>query len=254
MPISAFGAKGAFIAEVEEAVLADRADVAVHSAKDLPAGAPPAGLVLACVPERADVRDALVGHGLDDLAPGALVATGAVRRRAQLAWLRPDLGFVELRGNIATRLTRLPRGGAVVVALAALERLGLAGEAAQVLTTSLMLPQVGQGAIALRCREKDATTIAALEEIDDPGAHRSLRTERAFLARLGGGCDSPVGALAQCGPTGPIRVEGLVASADGHVVVRRTLQGTDPIETGTALAEALLDEDGACGLLYGDPR
>jgi len=244
-PISAFAGQGAFVAEVEQAILEGRADVAVHSAKDLPSENALSGLVLAAVPERADPRDALVGRALDELSAGALVATGAVRRRAQLAWRRPDLGFVELRGNIATRLSKVPPGGAVVVALAALDRLGLTGRLAEVLPVSTVLPQVGQGAIALRCREGDRRTLAALSLIDDPDAHRCLLAERALLACLGGGCEAPVGAYAQLVPSGRILIEALVASPDGHVVVRRRGEGDDPIKTGTELAEAMLEADGA---------
>ncbi|MDA8292631.1 MAG: hydroxymethylbilane synthase, partial [Actinomycetota bacterium] len=182
VPISSFSGQGVFVVEVERAVLEGVADVAVHSAKDLPSGDPPPGLVLASVPDRADARDALVGSTLGGLAPGATVATGAARRRAQLASARPDLAFEELRGNMATRLARVPAGGAVVVALAALLRLGLGERAAEVLPTSVVLPQVGQGALALRCREGDADAIERAGAIDDASAHRAVRAERAFLA------------------------------------------------------------------------
>lgn len=251
LPIAAFGGEGAFVAEVEQAVLDGRAEVAVHSAKDLPAA--PAGgaggLVLAAVPERAAVQDALVGRSLDELSPGALVATGAPRRRAQLAWLRPDLGFVELRGSIGTRLERVPPGGAAVVALAALERLGLTEAVAEVLATTVLLPQVGQGAIALRCREEDETTRAALALIDDPEARRCLEAERAFLARLGGGCEAPVGALARLVDGGGLVVEGLLAGLDGHALVRRRVEGVHPVETGRRLADELLGEGGGRALV-----
>lgn len=243
LPIAAFGGEGAFVVEVEQAVLDGRAEVAVHSAKDLPVTEAVLGLVLAAVPERAAVHDALVGRRLDELTAGALVATGAARRRAQLAWLRPDLGFVELRGNIGTRLDRVPEGGAAVVAVAALERLGLADRVAEVLSTTLLLPQVGQGAIALRCREDDEVTRSALALVDDVDAHRCLEAERAFLARLGGGCEAPVGALAQLS-AGRLVVEGLLASLDGHLLVRRRVEGDDPVETGGRLADELLGPGG----------
>jgi len=254
VPISSLAGRGVFVTEVELAVLEGNADAAVHSAKDLPSAAPPEGLVLAAVPERADVRDALVGRSLDELAPGAVVATGAVRRRAQLAWHRPDLAFAELRGNIATRLAKVPAGGAVVVALAALERLGLAGVAAEVLPTSVVLPQVGQGALAIRCREDDLAVRELLQAVDEPGAHRALLAERAFLARLGGGCDAPLGALATCaGPSGPVTIEGMVASADGHVAVRRRHHAADPAQAGGELAELMIALDGVGLLLGWDP-
>ncbi len=255
LPISAFAGQGAFVAEVEVAVLEGRADLAVHSAKDLPAGWPVPGLVLAAVPERADPRDALVGSRLDDLAPGALVATGAARRRAQLAWLRPDLGFVELRGNIGTRLAKVPPGGAAVVAMAALERLGLRERATEVLPVSVLLPQVGQGAIACRCREDDIATRTVLALVDDPVAHRALDAERAFLACLGGGCDAPVGAYATpltAGLSGGgMRLEAMVAARDGHGLVRVVVEGCDPGALGESAFEALA-ERGAMVLLGRD--
>ncbi|MGB9112486.1 MAG: hydroxymethylbilane synthase, partial [Acidimicrobiales bacterium] len=215
-PIRLLGRDGAFAAEVELAVLEGRADVAVHSAKDLPSVALLEGLVLAATPERVDVRDAFVGNTLEGLPPGALVATGSTRRRAQIAWLRPDLGFVELRGNIATRLAKVPTNGLVVVAFAALVRLGLAQTADEVLSTDLVLPQVGQGALALRCRSDDEVTLQLCVAIDDAPVHRAIEAERAFLARLGGGCDAPVGAYASCSHASPsVHLEAFVAREDG---------------------------------------
>jgi hydroxymethylbilane synthase len=261
LPISAFSGRGAFVAEVELRVLDGRADVAVHSAKDLPSGWPIPGLVLAAVPERADPRDALVGRGLDELATGALVATGAARRRAQLAWLRPDLGFVEVRGNIGTRLDQVPPGGSLVVAVAALDRLGLRHRAAEVLSPATMLPQVGQGSIALRCRDSDEAARRLLARIDDVPAHRALAAERAFLARLGGGCDAPVGALATLRPAGggrreaggaTLRMEVLAAARDGHGLARLAGAGEDPDELGIRLADELLERGGARALLGRD--
>ena len=254
VPVWEMGGQGVFVKEVQTAVLDGRADVAVHSAKDLPSSTVP-GLTLAAVPLRADPRDALVGAALADLAPGALVATGSVRRRAQLAWLRPDLTFTGLRGNIATRLDRVPDGGAAVIAAAALERLGLTDRAAEILTTAVMLPQVGQGAIGVECRAGDEAALAALARIDAPAVHAAVNAERAYLARLGGGCDLPVGAFARPGPVpvvdGPmvdgLMVEGLVASLDGRVVLRSQVSGplADAADLGTALAEDLLAAGGA---------
>ncbi|MGH9120506.1 MAG: hydroxymethylbilane synthase [Acidimicrobiales bacterium] len=216
-------ADGVFVDEARAAVLAGRADVAVHSAKDLPSVAA-GGLVIGAVPFRGDPRDALVGATLADLAPGAVVATGSPRRRAQLAWLRPDLTFTALRGNIATRLSKVPPGGAVVVAVAALDRLGLRHEAAYVLSPAEMLPQVGQGAVALECREEDGSTALLLGAIDDPSAHLSLDAERGFLARLGAGCDTPAGALATVAGA-RVSLEALLASSDGRVLARTRVEG-----------------------------
>jgi hydroxymethylbilane synthase len=216
-PLDRIGGQGIFVTEVQRAVLEGRADVAVHSAKDLPAapGGDPA-LVLASVPERADVRDVLVGSRLRDLAPGAVIATGATRRRAQLAHLRPDLGFVELRGNIGTRLARAGDGGvaAVVVAAAALDRLGWGARGSDWLSPSVMLPQVGQGSIALECRVDDERSRALAAAIDDPEAHRQLLAERALLAGLAGNCSVPVAGWAES-VSGVLRLHGMVASGDG---------------------------------------
>jgi hydroxymethylbilane synthase len=244
------GGQGVFVKEVQAAVLQNRADMAVHSAKDLPSSTA-AGLVLAAFPARADERDALVGSRLDDLAPGALVATGSVRRRAQLAWLRPDLTFTGLRGNVPTRMDRVPEGGAVVVAAAALERLGLSDRAAEVLDVGIMLPQVAQGAIAVECRAEDAATIERLSSIDDPGVRVAVTAERAFLARLGSGCDLPVGAHATWNGAGraTLEVDGMLASRDGRMMLRSTISGRRPMpaeaaDLGARLASELLDAGG----------
>src|SRR5215207_7630742 len=151
VPIWELGGRGVFVKEVQAAVLDGRADFAVHSAKDLPSSTPE-GLCLACVPQRADARDALVGQRFDALVPGARVGTGSVRRRAQLAWLRPDLTFGGLRGNMETRLSKASDFAAIVVAAAALDRLGRSSEITEVLPTEVMIPQVGQGALAVECR------------------------------------------------------------------------------------------------------
>lgn len=194
-PIHTLGGQGVFVKEVEQAVLDGRADLAVHSAKDLPSVTAP-GLVLAAVPERGDARDALVGRTLEALAPGATVATGSVRRQAQLALLRPDLVFADLRGNVGTRLERVPPDGAIVVAVAALERLGLSDQIAEVLDPDAFVPQIAQGALAVECRADDAATIELAARIEHRSTRLAVDAERAFLARLGGGCDLPVGAYA----------------------------------------------------------
>jgi hydroxymethylbilane synthase len=237
VPIVEMGGQGVFVKEVQAAVLAGRADIAVHSAKDLPALTAP-GLQLAAFPGRDDPRDVLVGAALAELAPGATVATGSVRRRAQLASLRPDLRWHDLRGNIATRLSRVPSGGAVVVAAAALNRLGLAERAAEVLDVDVMVPQVAQGALAVECRAGDEAVAALLAPIDEPDIRVAVEAERAFLARLGSGCDLPVGAYAER-RGGLIDIVGLIADVDGSVVVRD--RRTGPIAGATALAVALAD-------------
>jgi len=232
--------RGVFTKEVQAAVLDGRADVAVHSAKDLPARTPE-GLELAAVPERADPADAIVGRPLRVLGPGARVATGAPRRRALLLAERPDLDVVELRGNIATRLSRVGIDGidAVIVAVAALERLGLEHRIAERLNPVLFVPQVGQGAIALECLagSSHATLVA---RIDDAAAHGALRCERAFLEELGVGCDLPGGAHATL-DGGTVTAHAVLMTEDGSTMVRGTETGPDEAAVGRALARALRD-------------
>ncbi len=247
-PIHELGGQGVFVKEVQAAVLDGRADIAVHSAKDLPS-APAAGLVIAAVPERADVRDALVGRALADLPVGATVATGSVRRRAQLAHARRDLAFVELRGNISSRLAKVPEGGAIVMAVAALERLGLSAQIAEVLEPDVMLPQVAQGALAVECREDASATAALLAAIEHAPSRVAVDSERAFLAALGGGCDLPVGALTVGVASGEWRCEGLIAELEGDVVLRHVEVGSDPVALGIAVATTLLDDLGGSTLL-----
>jgi len=243
VPIHAVGGTGIFVKEVQQAVLDGRADVAVHSAKDLPASDSPDGIVLAAVPERADPRDVLVGSTLDALPTGARIGTGSVRRRAQLAARRPDLTFAELRGNIPTRLDRAGEFDAIVVAGAALQRLGLEERATEYLDPSVMLPQVGQGALAVECRTDDDETCARLAAIDDARAHAAVDAERAYLAQLGGGCDLPCGALATV-EGNEVIVEALLAAADGHVVIRATSRAVNPVDAGIQVAAALLARGG----------
>jgi hydroxymethylbilane synthase len=238
------GGQGIFVKEVQAAVLEGRADLAVHSAKDLPSSAELAapGLVLAAVPERADVRDALVGGTLDSMAPGATVATGSARRRALLADARPDLTFTDLRGNVPTRLEKVP-GGAVVVAMAALDRLGLGDRMSQVLEAGVFVPQVAQGALAVECRVDDAEAHRALAAIEDLAARRAVDAERAWLAAIGGGCDLPVGAHARLDGDAML-LSAVLASGDGRVVLRDRERGHDAALIGRTLAERMLANGG----------
>jgi hydroxymethylbilane synthase len=221
----------------------------------------PSPFVLGAVPPRADPRDGLVGATLAGLPAGGLVATGSARRRAQLAALRPDLVFTDLRGNMARRVAVAEEGkvSAVVIAVAAMERLGWMDKVRDVLDPVAVLPQAGQGAIAVQCREDDAGTRELLAVIDHEPSHRALRSERAVLATLGGNCTLPVGAFAEPDATGStLRVSGLLASGDGHTVIRVTRRGDDPEATGVAVARALIDEGGAAiegfeGLLDATP-
>jgi hydroxymethylbilane synthase len=211
VPAATLGGKGIFTAAVQQAVLDGRADLAVHSAKDLPAAQVP-GLVLAAVPRRDDPRDVLVGRsglaGLDDLGPGARVGTGSPRRVALLRWLRPDLELVPLRGNVDSRIRRLHGGelDAVVLAAAGLRRLGLAGEAAVPLDPEAFTPAPGQGTLAVEAREDDTRALGLLSALTHRPSRVALRAERSFLRRLGGSCTLPAGALAG-GPAGGVGPE-----------------------------------------------
>ena len=242
-PINAMGGTGVFVKEVQQAVLDGRADIAVHSAKDLPASASPEGLLIAAVPERANPYDALVGSTLDALPAGALIGTGSVRRRAQLAALRPDLTFAELRGNIPTRLEKAAGFDAIVVAAAALERLDLLDRATEILSSDVMMPQVGQGALAVECRVDDNITCEQLAAIDHEDRHQELDAERAFLARLGGGCNLPCGALSHS-EDGDITFQGMIASPDGRIVLRARRRGWDAEIVSREVVEELLDQGG----------
>ncbi len=257
VPLDQIGGQGVFVAEVEAAVADGRADAAVHSAKDMPSTMAP-HLVLGAVLPRADARDGLVGCTLAALPPGALVATGSARRRAQLAYLRPDLVFTQLRGNMGRRVAIGESGGvsAVVVAVAAMERLGWASRLSDVLDPVDLLPQAGQGVIGVQCRAGDDGTRRTLAAIDHEPTHRAVRAERAVLATLGGSCTVPVGAYAETTDRGDatLRISGLVASTDGHTVIRMTRGGEDPEVLGAALARALLAGGGAAVEGFDVPR
>jgi hydroxymethylbilane synthase len=242
VPIHTMGGTGVFVKEVEQTVLDGRADVAVHSAKDLPSETA-AELVLGALPERADPRDALVGRALDDIPTGGRVGTGSVRRRAQLASARPDLGFGELRGNIPTRLEKASAFDAIVVAAAALDRLGLADRIAERVEPAVVLPQVAQGALAVECRAGDSGTRELLARIDDADVRTAVTAERAYLAELGGGCNLPCGAFAEAGD-GAVRLDALLGSLDGRISLRVRVEGSDPTAVGAEAARRLVDEEG----------
>lgn len=242
-PIWEMGGKGVFAKEVQIAVLSGRADLAVHSGKDLPSLTPD-GLTIAAVPARRDPRDALVGCRLADLAPGARVATGSIRRRTQLAWLRPDLTFAGLRGNIGTRLDKAAEHDAIVVAAAALGWLGELGRAAEILEPDVMLPQVAQGSLAVECRADDEDVCNVLADLEDPLSRRCFDAERAFLSTLGGDCNLPAGAYATAAGDACVRVQGLIGSLDGHVVLRAERRSANACEAGREVATYLLDQGG----------
>lgn len=248
VPIWEMGGRGVFVKEVQAAVLDGRADVAVHSAKDLPSEATP-GLIIGAVPPRGDARDALVGCALDDLPTGGRVGTGSVRRRAQIAAYRPDLTFAGLRGNMATRLSKAGEFEAIVVAAVALERLGEDARISEILEPDVMLPQVAQGALAVECREDDEETHVRLRAIEHGPSRAAVDAERAFLGELGSGCDLPVGAHAVAEGASRLTLTGLIASLDGRVVLRHTATDLDGPALGRAVARHLLDNAGGAALM-----
>lgn len=248
--IAEMGGKGVFVKEVQAAVLDGRADIAVHSAKDLPSTTLPQ-LTIAAVPERGDPRDALVGATLAELGPESHVATGSARRQSQLAHLRPGMRFSPLRGSIATRLEKAAGYDAIVVASAALDRLEMPDVAAEILEPDVMLPQVGQGTLAVEAGAAAGDLLAVLASIDHADTRRALDAERAFLAELGGDCDLPAAAYATIhGDDGEVvRVDALVASLDGATLLRERVESRDGPAAARSAARRLLDDRGGAQLL-----
>jgi hydroxymethylbilane synthase len=233
VPLHTIGGQGVFVKEVQAAVLRGDADIAVHSAKDLPSTTGD-GLLLAAFCKRRDARDALIGSTLHGLPEGAPVATGSVRRRAQLHAVRPDLRFLELRGNIHTRLGKIPEGGAIVMAAAALDVLGLLDEITEYLPPESFVPSPGQGCVAVECREDDRDVIDALAAIDHAATRQVVLAERAFLAELGSGCSLPVGAHAADG-----LLRAFLGSADGEGHPLDSVELPDDTDRATAVAAEL---------------
>jgi len=243
--LAAVGGKGLFIKELEVAMLSGDADIAVHSMKDMPAALPP-GLIIGAALERADPRDAFISFRHDSLATlpeGARVGTSSLRRQSQLRHARPDLEIIVLRGNVESRLRRLDAGefAATILATAGLERLGLGSRIRAHLSPEQMLPAVGQGVIGVECAESNQAIRKLLHPLEHAQTRCRLNAERAFAARLGGSCQSPIGALAELdGPM--LRLRGLVGSPDGATVFADAIEGPaqDAVALGTALAERVL--------------
>jgi hydroxymethylbilane synthase len=243
--LAAIGGKGLFIKELEAALEDRRADLAVHSMKDVP-GDLPAGLVIAAVLPRVDARDALVSlsaRALEDLPLGARLGTSSLRRQAQLLAARPDLAIEALRGNVDTRLKRLDAGelDAIVLACAGLIRLGLESRISARLDPKISLPAVGQGVIGIECRADDLKSRGVLEALNDAATRKAVDAERAFARRLGGSCQSPIAAYAQVAQD-RLTLEGLVAEPDGSRILRDTVSGSasNPEILGVELAQRLL--------------
>ncbi|WP_372696171.1 hydroxymethylbilane synthase [Immundisolibacter sp.] len=249
------GGKGLFIKELEQGLLEGRADLAVHSMKDVPAELPP-GFDLPVFCAAADPRDALVAgaaDSLDTLPGGTRVGTASLRRGCQLLARRPDLQLVMTRGNVQTRLAKLDRGecDALLLAAAGLDRLGLAGRIAARLPTDVMLPAVTQGVLGLECRAGDTAVMALLAPLHEPATALRVQAERAFAARLGGGCHTPLAGHAVLDGE-RLRLTGLVGTPDGRRVLHEALDGpaAQPRALGLALAERLLAQ-GADDILGG---
>ncbi len=249
VPLAQVGGKGLFIKEIEEALLSGRVDLAVHSLKDMPAEIP-AGLMLGAVPPREDYRDAFISSrsaSLAEIPAGGRIGTGSLRRRVQLLHRRPDLEIVALRGNVDTRLKKLETLGldALILAAAGLNRLGLSHVYRGLLSESEMLPAVAQGALGLEVRTADNRLRQLIAFLDHPPTRIAVSAERAFLARLEGGCVVPVAALGKVEGEA-LTLEALISDLDGKRYLREHLSGrVDEAQSmGTALANRLLDRGG----------
>ncbi len=245
-PLAKVGGKGLFVKELELALLEDRADIAVHSMKDVPVEFPD-GLGLSVICERGDPRDAFVSNRYENIAAlphGSVVGTSSLRRQCQLAASRPDLIIRSLRGNVGTRLSKLDAGeyDAIILAVAGLQRLGLESRIRQPLSAEQSLPAVGQGAVGIECRLDDERTLALLAPLNHPQTAIRVTAERAMNTRLEGGCQVPIGSYAEL-VDGDIWLRALVGSPDGKTMVRGERRGPaeDAAALGVSLAEELLN-------------
>ncbi len=249
VPLAKVGGKGLFVKEIEDALLDGRVDLAVHSMKDVPTELPDA-LHVAIVPEREVPVDAFISTGyasLDELPSGATIGTSSLRRKAQLAAMRPDLAILDLRGNLDTRLRKLEEGqyDAIILAGAGLNRLGLQGRITVLFTPEQMLPAIGQGALGIELRRNDSELLEGLQFLHHAATATAVAAERSFLFRLEGGCQVPIGAHATLeGDT--VTLTGLIARVDGSEVLRETMSAAadQAAELGTRLADTLLERGG----------
>lgn len=243
--LSKVGGKGLFVKEIEHAMLNSEIDMAVHSMKDMPAVLPE-GLIIGCVPPREDHRDVLISKNKEtfaNLQSGAVVGTSSLRRSAQLLAQRPDLTIKWIRGNIDTRLAKLQTEDydAIVLAAAGLVRMGWASDViTEYLSTDVCLPAVGQGALAVECRESDEELREWLQKLNDIDTERAVYAERAFLRQMEGGCQVPIAGYAHVDERNDIVLTALVASPDGKVLYKETVSGSDPENVGTAAANLLI--------------
>lgn len=243
IPLVQLAGEGVFTKAIQHALLQRRVDLAVHSLKDLPTVIVP-GLVLAAVPSRGPVGDVMVSlkhRCFADLPKGATVATGSLRRRAQILSRRPDLNLVDMRGNVETRLRKLAELNldATILAQAGLERLGLGSRITEILDSAWMLPAVGQGALGLECRQDDRETRQLVEKIDDSPTRHAVLAERAMLRGLGGGCQVPIASLTRL-ENGQLSLQGVVLAPDGSR--RISLQMEGPIDQAESLGQRLAEQ------------
>ncbi|HXW92725.1 MAG TPA: hydroxymethylbilane synthase [Terriglobales bacterium] len=241
------GTKGMFTKEIEEALLEARIDLAVHSLKDLPTDISP-GLEIVAVTERANPHDAFCSlryESFEALPQGARVGTSSLRRQAQIKVRRPDLQIHPLRGNVDTRVRKLEAGefDAIVLAAAGLDRLGRTEVVRQILPAEVMCPAAGQGALGVEIRAADSGTGPLLKFLDDPAARATTTCERALLKRLGGGCQVPIGALAEV-RAGGLHLSAIVADPAGSQLIRESREGSDPVLLGETVGESLLRRGG----------
>ena len=254
-PLARLPGTGFFVKELERALLDGHLDLAVHSMKDVPTQVPDGLEVGAAVPARADVRDCLVtpgGLALEDLPQGAVVGSSSPRRRAMLLAVRPDLEFVDLRGNVETRLGKLESGlcDATVLARAGLERLGLLDERMVPVPTDVLMPAAGQGALGLEFRSEDASVRETLVPLDHAPSRQAVVAERVLVRRLGAGCRTPLGVLGRVDDTGRLALDVWLLAPDGQESIRRSADGVaaNADAVGMELGEALL-ADGAARLI-----
>ncbi len=244
---SVLDSKRLFTKEIEESLIDKEIRIAVHSMKDLTTELP-TGLKIAAVPQRADHRDALISRDkrkFEQLSGGARVGTSSPRRRTQLLAARNDLHILAMHGNVDTRLRKLEAGeyDAIIVAAAGLARLGMEKRATELLSTRIMLPAVGQGALAVEIRENDEEMVGLLSRINHEPTHRAVEAERAFARKLGANCKTPIAAFATVHET-KLRIDGMVASSDGRMLLRTQLisDKSDPKKVGEELAESLINK------------
>lgn len=244
--LSKFGGQGIFLQELEEQLLAGDVDMAVHSLKDMPVDLPE-GLTIACIPKRADYRDAYIGKDdvpFADLPAGAVIGTSSVRRAAQILAMRPDLETKWIRGPIDSRLEQLEAGNfdAIILAVAGLKRLGLHREKiTEYLSETHFVPAVGQGALAIECRTDDAEVKALLAAIHDEDAYQAVTAERLFVEAFEDGEQAPIGGCAYV-LNGVIHLRGMIISLDGQTILRSEATGTNPKEVAEKVAKELIDQ------------